>query len=1193
MAITCHRKRYPVRPAVHYPFTAVKEISMSLLDDYLSDTLKQFAECRSFRRLAITAFVRIENLKVIEFAFTRTSRDPEKLREILEDLNPLYDVLIGFLSFSYARDVPTKSLELLKDLIQVLCGYEMLYTMQGLGGFAKCYNAIWKNDDFSGSRAGVINFTCRKCGVSFFGPIWCVISGRHDPDLKASAADGTLNTETCPQCKGRATRTPQAIAAPPPPFDTLFLKEVLLYEDDLPGDFSLTLLSPDETPNYNFYANITAHFMGLYEADLPPDQKKAEPGRIHIFDNLDQFGEYLIREEGKTAERDEETFLAGITNSVSDGALSLSAARETVRQSIANRPDRFVKNLLLLSPKEYHPQKRYIHSALMHEAAMALCDEPRQLVATIEFYDDALLVGEIEEAVQVLLNALPAALKYRKDPTFRLLAPEIATRLALVNSDLGDLPQALKFIKLALDQSGNGILEPRVEGESQQEMLAELGRWNILGCILKDIGEMPTAVKVLSGIRSELLKARENIVDPSLHQEAVALSSGVLNNLALAHAKAATFLESTELLGPAQVAHLRKLVPEEEDLDLARRKLADFMRDLEISSLKEAFDLAQESGNVLYQCRQLRNLARYWRARGKPEEALVLNEQSLELARKEGLRSDLADCLTDLGITFDELGRLDEALAVLRTSATEFESQYYLQTGVGYRRRLSEGSSDTFDWLVQVCAESGLIGEVFSSIGRAKARTLAERIDLQVVRPTDPVVMERYDLYLSELRSLEATLWRDQPDLLAHEDSMRPVAHRSGEVSLERFSRMRDLQRELVSFRNRLAKTDSRFGLLSQDIGPDLLGKVTEIIGERGMFLDIYITQKTTYILVLRKAQLSICEIPVKRSEWYRRTKQHWLDPYLLHRQMRSEWVQCVDDIGSYLGEWLWKHLSEATDWSTVDHVVISPHLIFHLLPIHLMKTDSDQYLCDRLRISFVPSARTLVRLAELPSLVASDITTVSSQHEDIPFSRTEVEAIGFLPGLNVHHLGGGRVRKQLLDAKQEADVIHFSCHGIFSTTSSLETGLALSAREFLSFDQIAGKLRVKPGAMAVLSACETGKIFIDNAEEYLGLPYAFLCAGCSTVISSLWHIPDISTALLMTRFYHNLAARCTRLESLGEAQKWIRNSTGRSIAEFLESEGLADIFGKAAEGLRAAKNEKLFSKPVWWGAFCNVGAWS
>lgn len=1170
---------------------------MLLLDEYLEDSLRMFSECQSFRRLAVAALVRLGNLKAIEFGLTTAISGSEDLQKILSqterDFSPLDDLLISFLSISYARDVPAQSLEHLKQLLHVFHRYEMSYTVQGLGGFAKRLNELWTKDDYSGSRAGVANFACNNCMVSFYGPIWCVISGRHDPDLKASAAAGDLNTETCPQCKNSAENMHVVIAPPPPPFDTLFLKGVLLYKDDVTGDFSLTLLNPEENPDYNLYAKVTAHFMGLYENDLPPDQKK-EVGRIHIFDNLDQLRRYLTAEEGKTAERDEATFLAGITNSVADGALKLSAAREALRYSIETRPERFVRNLVILSPEEYPPQKRYIHSALMHEAAMALCDEPRQLAVTLEFYDDALLVGEIEEAAQVLLSALPTALKYSEDPRFRIFVPEITTRLALVNSDLGDLPRALEFIKLALEHSEGGSIEEGADRETQQERITELGRLNILGCILKDLGDTPSAVKIFSRASMELLKAENHIDDPALREEVVALRSGILNNLALAHAKSAGFLESNEPLEAAQVAHLQKLYPKEEDLVRARRDLAGFMRDLQLSQLEQALDLAKVSGNVRYQCRQLTNLSRYWRARGQPERALPFSQQSVELAKAEDLMNDLADCLTDLGITLAELGRLDEALAVLRISATDFESQYYLQAGLGYRRRLSEGSSVTFDWLVQVCAESGLVGEVLASIGRAKARTLTERIDLQVIQPTDPAVAERYESYLAELRSLEASIWRDQPDLLAHENSMRPVIpHPHGQgAGLEQLSRMRDIQKELVSFRSRLAKTDNRFALLSQESSPDLRDRVEEIIGERGVFLDTYITHETTYIVVLRKAQLTVCKIPIGRTEWHRRTMKHWLDPYYLRRQMWAEWVQCIDDIGSYLGDWVWRYLEEATDWRTVDHVVISPHLIFHLLPIHLMKTSSEQYLCDRMHISYVPSARILVRLAELPSLSASDIETVSSQFADIPFSRNEVAAIGSLPGLNVHHVERENVIEELFDAKRETDVLHFSCHGTFSTTSTLETGLALSAREFLSFDQIAGKLKVKPGAMAVLSACETGKIFIDNAEEYLGLPYAFLCAGCSTVISSLWHVPDISTALLMTRFYSNLAARRARLESLSEAQKWIRESTGKQMVEFLESNGLADVFGKAMERLDAASDKRLFARPVWWGAFCNVGAW-
>jgi hypothetical protein len=325
---------------------------MSLLDEYLEDSLRMFSECQSFRRLAVAALVRLGNLKVIEFALTTAISDSEDLQEILSqtarDFNPLYDVLISFLSISYARDVPAQSLERLKRLLHVFHRYEMPYTVQGLGGFAKRLNELWIKDDYSGSRAGVANFACNNCMVSFYGPIWCVISGRHDPDLKASAAAGNLNTETCPQCKSPAENMHEMIAPPPPPFDTLFLKGVLLYEDDVTRDFSLTLLNPEENSDYNLYAKVTAHFMGLYEDDLPPDQKRSEVGRIHIFDNLDQFRRYLTAEEGKTAERDEATFLAGITNSVADGALKLSAAREALRHSIETRPEKFVRNLVIL-----------------------------------------------------------------------------------------------------------------------------------------------------------------------------------------------------------------------------------------------------------------------------------------------------------------------------------------------------------------------------------------------------------------------------------------------------------------------------------------------------------------------------------------------------------------------------------------------------------------------------------------------------------------------------------------------------------------------------------------------------------------------------------------------------------------------------------------------------------------------------
>ena len=64
-------------------------------------------------------------------------------------------------------------------------------------------------------------------------------------------------------------------------------------------------------------------------------------------------------------------------------------------------------------------------------------------------------------------------------------------------------------------------------------------------------------------------------------------------------------------------------------------------------------------------------------------------------------------------------------------------------------------------------------------------------------------------------------------------------------------------------------------------------------------------------------------------------------------------------------------------------------------------------------------------------------------------------------------------------------------------------------------------KLRLKPGAVVVADACETGLIELDRGiQEYNGFPAAFLAAGAGTVIATFWRVENFSTALLVERLY-------------------------------------------------------------------------
>ena len=271
------------------------------------------------------------------------------------------------------------------------------------------------------------------------------------------------------------------------------------------------------------------------------------------------------------------------------------------------------------------------------------------------------------------------------------------------------------------------------------------------------------------------------------------------------------------------------------------------------------------------------------------------------------------------------------------------------------------------------------------------------------------------------------------------------------------------------------------------------------------------------------------------------------------------------------------------------------------LLPLHAAGFDAVTF-------TYTPSARALraargaarERAKLAPMLLG--IGNPLPNPQPLAFARTEVEEIAprFAPEARHVLFERHATHAAVAESLPGATHLHFSCHGTFDVREPLDSALSLSGDDTLTLrDLLDGGLDLSAARLAVLSACQTGIVdFHKVPDEAIGFPAGLIQAGVPGVVSTLWPVNDISTAILMSRFYvEHLGNGLDPASALHRAQDWLRTATARDMSladryerRYQESGRMDPDAFRAMRYFRANPEARPFAHPYYWAAFTFTG---
>ncbi|MDP8239811.1 MAG: CHAT domain-containing tetratricopeptide repeat protein [Candidatus Hatepunaea meridiana] len=315
-------------------------------------------------------------------------------------------------------------------------------------------------------------------------------------------------------------------------------------------------------------------------------------------------------------------------------------------------------------------------------------------------------------------------------------------------------------------------------------------------------------------------------------------------------------------------------------------------------------------------------------------------------------------------------------------------------------------------------------------------------------------------------------------------------------------------------------------------VNPLSLSEVQELLDENSTILEYFITEKKLLVWQITRNNAQIYEMEVLSKDI---------------KEIIEAFRETIALIGSTgnLSRELYKMLIEpAANHINTEKLIIIPHGILHYLPFQALQDQNGEFLLEKYRISYLPSASVLKyiihkRRGKGSKLFALGNPAITREdYKPLKFAEVEVNMISKLYENSDILTGKSATETNFRELAAKYDILHLACHSELNSAYPLFSGLLLAPDNLQD-----GELDVHEvftmdlnAYLVVLSGCETGMGHLTTGDELVGLSRAFIYAGTPSLIASIWRVEDESTGYLMESFYKNLK-NLNKAEALREAQ--------------------------------------------------------